>query len=322
MTETVDEVIARLNKKFGDRIVGHLSDEPLEVEVIPTGSLALDIALGVGGIPKQRITELYGPEGSGKTTIMQHLVAECQKMGEMAVYIDMEHKLDPAYAARCGVDMDKLIFSQPPHGIAAFEIVNSMIPHAGVVVVDSVFDLVTPAEIDSQPGDTHMAKLARLMGQELKKIKPRLGFSNCALVFVNQVRTGMGPAGAYEVQPGGWALRFASSVRLRVRKVGDLPQKSGIRSLVQVKKNNVAPPLRETTIEIVYGMGIATEADILEAALQAGVVERRGTWYDFDGEHIANSSGKLPVIERLAEDKELADKIRGIVLDTASASRG
>lgn len=319
--KALNEAISRMNKKFGDRTVGRLSDKPVKCDVISTGSLALDLAIGVGGVPKKRVTEIFGLPGAGKTTLMQHLIAECQIAGGTGAYIDMEHKLDPTYAQACGVDMESCIFSQPGNGVEALEITRALIPVVDLVVVDSVYDLTTPAEMESDVGDQHMMKLARLMSQELKKIKPELGLSHCALVFVNQVRTGVSQGGySYHTEPGGYALQFGTSVKIKMRKTGDLPktdafpQGSGITSTAYVAKNNVAPPFREAEINIVHGSGIDKAADILEAGLLSGVIEMGGSWPNFKGEHIGESAGKLPAIKAIREDDKLATEIRAAAL--------
>jgi len=321
--QLIDEAIKRMNAKFGARTVIHMSDSPLDCEVISTGSLALDLALGVGGIPKKRITVIEGLPGAGKTTLMQHLIAQAQMAGDAVAYIDMEHKLDPRYAAACGVDMETCIFSQPPHGVAALEIAKSMIPHVGLIVVDSVYKLVTPAETEADVGDQHFAKLARLMSQELKSIQPLLGMSNCALVFVNQIRTGIGSSGrTYHTHPGGFALQFDSSVMIKMRRTGELPknlehpQGSGIIANAYIGKNNVAAPFKEVELSIIHSKGIDMAADLLEAAFSAGVITGGGGWYKFNDESINATSGKLPAVEVLRTNKELATAIREAALET------
>ena len=312
--KAVAAVIARMNKKFGgDHVIGYLKDKPIACEVIPTGSLALDLSFGVGGVPRQRITEIFGAPGTGKTTVIQHITAECQKLGGKAAIIDMEHKLDPGYAQACGVDMDSCIFSQPPSGEAALEIANSLIPIVDLVIVDSVCDLVTAAEQNSDVGDQHFAKLARLMSQEIKKMKPALGMSNCALVFVNQIRTGISSSGrSYHTNPGGLALQFAASIIGKIRKTGDLPNNGGITSMIKIAKNCVATPFKEVELTIRHGVGIDQAADIAEAAISVDAIVRAGAWYNF-GE--AKWQGKLAVATAIREDPKLAKAIRTAALE-------
>lgn len=314
--EALDEAINRMNRKFGARVIGRLDGQAIDCEVISTGSLALDIALGVGGIPRKRITEIYGPPGGGKTSLAQHLVAECQAAGGQAVYIDMEHKVHLPYMAACGVDLNEIVFSQPPSGTAALEIARTVMPYSDLIIIDSAFCLVTPAELESDVGDQHFAILARFLSQEGKKLIPILGMSNCALVFINQIRTGIGPSGrSYEVKPGGNALEFLTSVQIRLRRTGEMAKAKGIEVLARVAKNCVAPPFRECTISIIHGEGIDKAADLLEAAISTGAMERAGSWYKFEGENIADTSGKLPAIKVIRESRDLAESIRKAALE-------
>ena len=290
----------------------------LTVEVIPTGSLALDLALGVGGIPRGRVTEIYGPESSGKTTICQHIVAEAQKTGGLTAFIDMEHALDPSYAARCGVDVDNLYIAQPDTGEQALEIAEALVRSGAMdlVVVDSVAALVPRAEIEGDMGDAHMGLQARLMSQALRKLSGAIKQSNTAMVFTNQLRMKIGVMfGNPETTSGGRALKFYASVRLDVRRIQSIKDKGevvGSRTRVRVTKNKVAPPFRQAEFDIMYNEGISRVGDILDIGVELGVIEKRGSFYNYGDLRLAqgreNAKGFLS--ENAVVAHEIESKIR------------
>ena len=285
----------------------------LEVEVIPTGSLALDLALGVGGIPRGRVTEIFGPEGSGKTTLCQHIVAEAQRRGGIAAYIDMEHALDPRYAARCGVNVDELYISQPDTGEQALEIAEALVRSnaVDVVVVDSVAALVPRAEIEGEMGDSHPGLQARLMSQALRKLSGAIKASNTAMVFTNQLRQKIGILyGNPETTTGGMALKFYASVRIDMRQVQPIKaggEVIGTRVRAKVKKNKVAPPFRECEFDIMYDQGISKEGDVLDLGVELGVIEKSGSFYSYKGERLAQ--GRENVKQVLRENAALCQEI-------------
>ena len=284
----LDTALASLQKRFGEGTIMKLGEAThLNVEAIPTGSLSLDIALGIGGVPRGRVIEIYGPEGSGKTTLAQHIVAEAQRMGGIAAFIDMEHALDPAYAARCGVDVDNLYISQPDTGEQALEIAEALIRSGAVdvVVVDSVAALVPRAEIEGEMGDSHPGLQARLMSQALRKLSGAIKQSNTAMIFTNQLRHKIGVMfGNPETTSGGMALKFYASVRLDMRRIQSIKQGGtviGNRTRVTVKKNKVAPPFRVAEFDIMYNEGISRAGDVLDTAVLMGIVEKRGSYYSY-----------------------------------------
>jgi recombination protein RecA len=289
----------------------------LHVDVIPTGSLALDRALGVGGIPRGRVTEIYGPEGAGKTTICQHIVAEAQKRGGTAAFIDMEHALEPAYAALCGVNVQDLLISQPDTGEQALEIAETLIRSGAVdiVVIDSVAALVPRAEIEGEMGDSHPGLQARLMSQALRKLSGAVKQSNTALVFTNQLREKIGVMfGNPETTSGGRALKFYSSVRLDVRRISAIKDKGeviGNRTRVRVTKNKVAPPFRVAEFDIMYDEGISLPGDLLDIAVELDAIEKRGSYYYRDGESMAQ--GRESAKQYLRENPSIADEIEAII---------
>ena len=292
--KALDAAIAQIEKQYGKGSVMKLGDNSanMNVETVPTGSLSLDIALGLGGLPKGRIIEVYGPESSGKTTVALHCVAEVQKRGGIAGFIDAEHALDPVYARNIGVDIDNLYISQPDCGEQALEITETMVRSGAVdiVVVDSVAALVPKAEIDGDMGDTHVGLQARLMSQALRKLTAVISKSNCIVIFINQLREKVGVMfGNPETTTGGRALKFYSSVRLDVRRTESLKQGGeivGNHVRVKVVKNKIAPPFREAEFDIMFGQGISREGDVLDLSVNAGIVNKSGAWYAYEGDKI------------------------------------
>ncbi len=290
---SVDNAISQIQRQFGKGAIMRLGTQETEnVPVVPTGALSLDIALGVGGLPKGRITEVYGPESSGKTTLALHVVAEAQKRGGTAAFIDAEHALDTSYAERLGVDVDNLIVSQPDFGEQALEIAEILIRSGGVdvIVIDSVAALVPRAEIDGNVGDSHVGLQARLMSQAMRKFTGVLNRSNTILIFINQIRMKIGVMfGNPETTTGGNALKFYSSLRLDIRRIGQIKDGQeviGNRTRVKVVKNKVAPPFKEAEFDIVYGEGISRIGDMLDLAVNLDIVEKSGSWYSYNEERI------------------------------------
>jgi recombination protein RecA len=312
--KALDTTLDTIKKRFGEGAIMKLGQAThLHVEAIPTGSIALDIALGVGGIPRGRVTEIYGPEGCGKTTLAQHIVAQAQKMGGVAAFIDMEHALDPAYAQKCGVDVGELYISQPDTGEQALEIAEALVRSGAVdvVVIDSVAALVPRAEIEGEMGDSHPGLQARLMSQALRKLSGAIKQSNTAMIFTNQLRHKIGVMfGSPETTSGGMALKFYSSVRLDMRRTGAIKQGGeviGNRTKVTVKKNKVAPPFRKAEFDIMYNEGISREGDLLDMAAELGIVEKSGSYYSFGETRLGQ--GRENAKAFLRESAELADEI-------------
>jgi recombination protein RecA len=326
--KALEMALANLTKRFGEGTVMRLGEAThLEVEVIPTGSLALDQALGVGGVPRGRVTEIYGPDGAGKTTIAQHIVAEAQNQGGVAAYVDMEHALDPAYARKCGVDVDNLLISQPDTGEQALEIAETFIRSGAVdvVVVDSVAALVPRREIEGEMGDSHPGLQARLMSQALRKLSGAIKQSNAALIFTNQLREKIGVMfGNPETTSGGRALKFYASVRLDVRRISSIKDKGeliGNRTRVRVTKNKVAPPFRVAEFDLMYDEGISKAGDLLDVAVELDVIEKRGSYYYYNDENLAQ--GRENAKQFLRENADIAEQIEATVreqlgLETAS----
>ena len=314
--KALEAALGQIEKQFGKGSVMKLGDyTAMNVEAIPTGALSLDIALGIGGIPRGRIIEVFGPESSGKTTLALHLIAEAQKMGGEAAFIDAEHALDPVYAKHLGVNIDELIVSQPDTGEQALEIAEALVRSGAldIIVVDSVAALVPKAEIDGDMGDAHVGLQARLMSQALRKLAGVLNKSNTAIVFINQLREKVGVMfGNPETTPGGRALKFYSSVRLDIRRIESLKQDGeviGNRTRVKVVKNKVAPPFREAEFDIIYGKGISKEGNILDAAVNLDIVEKSGSWFSYNGDRIGQ--GRENVKDYLAKNPKVAEEIEG-----------
>lgn len=312
--KALDTTLASLKKRFGEGTVMKLGEaERLRVAAIPTGSLSLDLALGIGGVPRGRITEIYGPEASGKTTICQHIIAEAQKMGGIAAFIDVEHALDPDYARRCGVNIEELYISQPDTGEQALEIAEALIRSGAVdvVVIDSVAALVPRAEIEGEMGDAHVGLQARLMSQALRKLVGAIKSSNTALIFTNQMRQKIGVMfGNPETTPGGLALKFYASVRMDVRRIESIKQGGqtvGNRTRVTIKKNKVAPPFRQAEFDIMYNKGISKSGDLLDLGTNLGIIEKRGAFYTFEGTRLGQ--GRENAKEFLENSPEIARRI-------------
>ncbi len=313
--KALDAALAQIEKQYGKGSVMKLGDSTanMNIEVIPTGSLSLDIALGLGGVPRGRIIEVFGPESSGKTTVALHVVAEIQKRGGIAGFIDAEHALDPVYAKNIGVDIDNLYISQPDCGEQALEITETMVRSGAVdvIIVDSVAALVPKAEIDGEMGDSHMGLHARLMSQALRKLTAVVSKTNCVVIFINQLREKVGLVfGNPEVTTGGRALKFYASVRMDVRKIDTLRAGGeivGNRTRVKVVKNKVAPPFKEAEFDIVFGKGISKVGDILDLAVANDIVDKSGAWYAYMGEKIGQGRENAKIY--LQEHQDICDEI-------------
>ena len=313
--KALDAALAQIEKQYGKGSVMKLGDQSanMGIDVVPTGSLSLDLALGLGGMPRGRIIEIYGPESSGKTTVALHVVAEVQKMGGIAGFIDAEHALDPTYAAHIGVDIDNLYISQPDNGEQALEITETMVRSGAVdvIIVDSVAALVPKAEIDGEMGDSHVGLHARLMSQALRKLTGIISKSNCVVIFINQLREKVGVMfGNPETTTGGRALKFYASVRLDVRRIETLKvggEVVGNRTRVKVVKNKVAPPFKEAEFDIMFGKGISKEGDILDLAVLHDIINKAGAWYSYNGEKIGQGHENTKLY--LANNPEVMEEI-------------
>lgn len=318
--KALDAALTQIEKAYGKGSVMKLGDSGvnMNIETIPTGSLSLDIALGLGGIPKGRVLEIYGPESSGKTTVALHMVAEVQKRGGIAGFIDAEHALDPVYAKNIGVDIDNLYISQPDNGEQALEITETMVRSGAVdiVIVDSVAALVPKAEIDGEMGDSHVGLQARLMSQALRKLTAVISKSNCTVLFINQLREKVGVMfGSPETTTGGRALKFYASVRMDVRRIETLKQGGemiGNRVRIKVVKNKIAPPFKEAEFDIMFGQGISKEGDVLDLAAKENIVEKSGAWYAYGGSKIGQGreNAKTYLHDNPALCEEIEQKVR------------
>ena len=331
--KALDAALTQIEKAYGKGAVMKLGDpaNTMNVETVPTGSLSLDLALGLGGVPKGRVIEIYGPESSGKTTVALHMVAEVQKRGGIAGFIDAEHALDPVYAKNIGVDIDNLYISQPDNGEQAMEITETMVRSGAVdiVIVDSVAALVPKAEIDGDMGDSHVGLQARLMSQALRKLTGVMSKSNCTVIFINQLREKIGVMfGNPETTTGGRALKFYASVRLDVRRIDSLKQSGeviGNRVRVKVVKNKIAPPFKEAEFDIMFGKGISREGDILDLAAKEDIIEKSGAWYAYQGAKIGQGreNAKNYLAQNPAVMAEVEAKVReahGLPADQAAAA--
>ena len=318
--KALDAAILKLEKDFGKGTVMKLGDAGanVSVETVPTGSLSLDIALGLGGVPKGRVIEVYGPESSGKTTVTLHMIAEVQKRGGIAGFIDAEHALDPVYAKNIGVNIDELYISQPDSGDQALEIAETMVRSGAmdIIVIDSVAALVAKQEIEGDMGDSHVGLQARLMSQALRKLTPVISKSNCVVIFINQLREKVGVMfGNPETTTGGRALKFYASVRMDVRRIETLKQNGemvGNRTRIKIVKNKIAPPFKEAEFDIMFGKGISKEGDILDLATKLDLVNKSGAWYAYNGDKIGQGreNAKIYLGQHPEIMEELEEKIR------------
>jgi recombination protein RecA len=323
--KALDAALSQIERQFGKGAVMLMGDTPREaIPAISTGSLGLDIALGIGGLPKGRIVEVYGPESSGKTTLTLQTIAECQKAGGTAAFIDAEHALDPIYAGKLGVNVDDLLVSQPDTGEQALEIADMLVRSGSVdiLVIDSVAALTPRAEIEGDMGDTHVGLQARLMSQALRKITGNIKRSNCLVIFINQIRMKIGVMfGNPETTSGGNALKFYASVRLDIRRIGAVKQGDeviGNETRVKVVKNKVAPPFRQAEFQVIYGKGIYHMGEIIDLGVQEGLVEKSGAWYSYNGQRVGQ--GKANAAQFLDENRAISDEIEKILRERLLAS--
>ncbi len=320
--KALDAALAQIERAFGKGSVMRLGQrETVEAEIISSGSLGLDIALGIGGLPKGRIIEIYGPESSGKTTLTLHVAAEAQKVGGTCAFIDAEHALDPSYARKLGVNIDELIISQPDTGEQALEIADTLVRSGGVdvLIIDSVAALVPKAELEGDMGDSHMGLQARLMSQALRKLAGSISKTNCMVIFINQIRQKIGVMfGNPETTTGGNALKFYASIRLDIRRIGAIKDKdlvTGNQTRVKVVKNKMAPPFRVVDFDIMYGEGISKRGELIDLGVQAGVIEKAGSWYSYGTQRIGQ--GRESTKNFLKENPEIADQIEKAIRDNA-----
>lgn len=320
--KALETAIAQIEKQFGAGAVMKLGQTTtMNVDAIPTGSIALDLALGIGGVPRGRIVEIYGPESSGKTTVSLEIVAQAQKMGGEVAFIDVEHALDPVYASNLGVDIDNLLVSQPDTGEQALDITEALVRSGAidVIVLDSVAAMVTKAEIEGDMGDTHVGLQARLMSQAMRKLTSAISKSNCVAIFINQVREKIGIVyGNPEVTPGGRALKFYSSVRIEVRRGEQLKngtQIIGNRTKCKVVKNKVAPPFKECSFDIMYGTGISQEGELIDLGSELGIIQKSGSWYSYNGDKIGQ--GKDNAKKFMSDNPDIAEEIKEKIKESA-----
>ena len=321
LDNALKQIGTRFDKGPGEKAIMRMGDKVLEkIPSIPTGSLGLDIALGIGGLPKGRVVEIYGPESSGKTTLTLEVIAQCQKLGGTAAFIDAEHALDPVYAEKLGVNVEELLISQPDTGEEALEITDILVHSGGIdiLVIDSVAALVPKAEIEGEMGDTHVGLQARLMSQALRKITGNVKKSNTLVIFINQIRHKIGVMfGSPETTSGGNALKFYSSVRLDIRRIGTVKEGDevvGNETRVKVVKNKVSPPFKQSEFQIIYNKGINRLGELLDRGSDLGIVEKSGSWYSLEGEKIGQ--GKSKAAEYLEENPKIAEKIEKQILET------
>lgn len=321
--QAIDAALSQIEKSYGKGSVMKLGQRPvMNVESISTGSLSLDIALGVGGIPKGRVVEIFGPESSGKTTLTLHAIAEAQKKGGTCAFIDAEHALDPAYAKKLGVDIEELIISQPDTGEQALEIADTLVRSGGIdlLVIDSVAALVPKAEIEGDMGDSHMGLQARLMSQALRKLTASISRTNCIIIFINQIRMKIGVMfGSPETTTGGNALKFYSSVRIDIRRIGSVKDKdeiTGSQTRVKIVKNKVAPPFKVVEFDIMYGSGISKTGEIIDLGVKFDIIEKSGAWFSYNDQRIGQ--GRENVKNYLAQNPEVAHEIEAKIRDKAS----
>ena len=321
--KALESALSQIERAFGKGSIMKMgeTDRQVEVETISTGSLSLDIALGIGGLPKGRVVEIYGPESSGKTTLALHLIAEAQKAGGTCAFVDAEHALDPTYAEKLGVDLDELLISQPDAGEQALEIADTLVRSGAidVLVVDSVAALVPRAELEGEMGDTHVGLQARLMSQALRKLTSSISRSNCLVVFINQIRMKIGVMfGSPETTTGGNALKFYSSVRLDIRRIGQIKNRDvvvGNQTKVKVVKNKMAPPFRVVEFDIMYGEGISKTGELIDMGVAAGIVEKSGTWFSFGNQRIGQ--GRENAKKFLHDNPDISGQIQDRILESA-----
>ena len=315
-SNSLEDVVLQIQKQYGEGSIVKLGDSSADnkIESISTGAFTVDMALGIGGVPRGRIVEIYGPESSGKTTLVSHIIANAQKQGGSAAFIDTEHALDPSYAKKIGVDIDNLLVSQPDSGEEALNICETLVKSntLDVVVVDSVAALAPRAELDGEMGQSHVGLQARLMSQALRKLVAAINHSKCICIFTNQIREKVGVMfGSPETTPGGRALKFYSSVRIDIRRIGQLKDSTGNvygnRTRIKVVKNKVAPPFTQAEFDILYAEGISYEGSIIDAAIEAGIIEKKGSWLSMDGEQLGQ--GRDAAVKLLKEDKKLCDAL-------------